>query len=220
VIAGLDADVVVVSETWRDDDGHAMLDPLARAGYRIEAIDFMYLKHRRDRARARDAIPSIGMWQLAVCSRYPVTACRAVPIGHFPLDPVGTRHALVCSIDAGGTTVEVVGLHTSSRFYLGASLYHLLRLRRAIDDGAVRADVVAGDFNLWGPPVSAVFPSWRRAVRGATYPSYRPHSQIDHILVRDRIEVVGGEVLAATPSDHRPVRARLRTRDGSGARVT
>ena len=73
--------------------------------------------------------------------------------------------------------------------------------------------MVAGDCNLWGPGVVSVFPGWRRAVRGRTYPAPRPHSQIDHVLVRDDVEIVSGEVLAATPSDHRPVRARLRAED-------
>jgi len=52
--------------------------------------------------------------------------------------------------------------------------------------------------------------SWQRAVRGRTFSSRRPHSQIDHVLVRGGIEVVDGEVLADTPSDHLPIRARLR----------
>jgi endonuclease/exonuclease/phosphatase family metal-dependent hydrolase len=49
-------------------------------------------------------------------------------------------------------------------------------------------------------------------VRGATWPARFPHSQIDHIWVDDRLEVVSGEVGPATASDHRPVRARLRVR--------
>ena len=55
-----------------------------------------------------------------------------------------------------------------------------------------------------------MLPGWQRAFRGRTYPAVHPHSQIDHVLVRDNVTVVWGEVLAATPSDHRPVRARLR----------
>jgi endonuclease/exonuclease/phosphatase family metal-dependent hydrolase len=73
-----------------------------------------------------------------------------------------------------------------------------------------RHAVVAGDFNLWGPGVEAVLPGWHRTVRGRTYPSHRPHSQIDHVLVRDDMSVVWSEVLARNPSDHRPVRTRLR----------
>ena len=33
---------------------------------------------------------------------------------------------------------------------------------------------------------------WQRPVRGRTYPSHRPHSQIDHVLVRGGIEVARG----------------------------
>jgi endonuclease/exonuclease/phosphatase family metal-dependent hydrolase len=49
-------------------------------------------------------------------------------------------------------------------------------------------------------------------VRGRTWPSSRPHSQIDHILVRREagIAVLDSAVLPAVGSDHRPVRATLR----------
>jgi endonuclease/exonuclease/phosphatase family metal-dependent hydrolase len=69
---------------------------------------------------------------------------------------------------------------------------------------------VAGDCNFWGPGVVATLPSWRRTVRGPTFPAHRPHHQIDHVLVRDNVTVLSGEVLPRTPSDHLPVRARLR----------
>jgi endonuclease/exonuclease/phosphatase (EEP) superfamily protein YafD len=51
-----------------------------------------------------------------------------------------------------------------------------------------------------------------RAVRGRTWPARRPHSQIDHIWIDDGLAVVDAGVGAATGSDHRPVRARLRVR--------
>ena len=63
--------------------------------------------------------------------------------------------------------------------------------------------------NLWGPPVRALLPGWRLAVTGRTWPSWRPHSQIDHILVRGRLKVGSGTVLPPAGSDHRPVRAEL-----------
>jgi endonuclease/exonuclease/phosphatase family metal-dependent hydrolase len=53
-------------------------------------------------------------------------------------------------------------------------------------------------------------PGWRRAVVGRTWPAWRPHSQIDHILVRGALQPVRGEVLPHGGSDHRPVRAELR----------
>jgi endonuclease/exonuclease/phosphatase (EEP) superfamily protein YafD len=78
--------------------------------------------------------------------------------------------------------------------------------------------VVAGDCNFWGPGVVAVMRGWKRAVLGRSWPADKPHSQIDHILVRDDIEVLTGEVLPATPSDHRPIRARLRLKAPSEPR--
>jgi endonuclease/exonuclease/phosphatase (EEP) superfamily protein YafD len=73
-----------------------------------------------------------------------------------------------------------------------------------------RPAVVAGDHNFWGPGVVAFLRGWKRAVRGRTWPARRPHSQIDHILVRSGTEVLSSEVLPDVGSDHRPVRARLR----------
>ena len=60
-----------------------------------------------------------------------------------------------------------------------------------------------------------MMPGWDRPVRGRTYPAPRPHSQIDHVLVRGGIEAVHAEVLPATPSDHHPIRTRLRLSDGT-----
>jgi endonuclease/exonuclease/phosphatase (EEP) superfamily protein YafD len=85
----------------------------------------------------------------------------------------------------------------------------LHRLRRALPASPPPL-VVAGDFNLWGPPVRMLLPGWRRAVVGRTWPARRPHSQIDHVLVRGDVTAVTGEVLSDVGSDHRPVRVRLR----------
>ena len=65
--------------------------------------------------------------------------------------------------------------------------------------------------NMWSWAIDRLAPAgWRRAVRGRTYPSPRPHSQTDHILVTPPVTVVGAEVVRQVMSDHRPVRARLR----------
>jgi endonuclease/exonuclease/phosphatase (EEP) superfamily protein YafD len=52
-------------------------------------------------------------------------------------------------------------------------------------------------------------PEWHRTVKGRTWPTWNPHSQIDHILVRGSLQHVAGEVLPDAGSDHRPVRALL-----------
>ena len=209
---GFDADVVVVPESWREPDGRGLLDDLTNDGYRVEIVEFttMTISSRR----SRHSVPGEGMWELAVCSRLPVRARRVLPIGHIAGDPAGPRSALECSIDVGGVDVDVVGVHTSSRLWELAPVRHLRALRPQLPRPD-RIAVIAGDCNLWGPPVEALLPGWHRAVRGRSYPGHRPHSQIDHVLVRDDVSVVWGEVLAANPSDHRPVRVRLRVDAGT-----
>jgi endonuclease/exonuclease/phosphatase family metal-dependent hydrolase len=63
--------------------------------------------------------------------------------------------------------------------------------------------------NFWGPPMSLALPGWRRAVRTRTYPSWRAHSQVDHIFVTRAVEVISGASVAVGKSDHLPLRARL-----------
>jgi endonuclease/exonuclease/phosphatase family metal-dependent hydrolase len=46
-------------------------------------------------------------------------------------------------------------------------------------------------------------------VRGRTWPAWRPHSQLDHLLVNRAINVIDGRVLADASSDHRPIVATL-----------
>lgn len=207
VVRDFDADVVVILESWREHDGRGMLDELASSGYRVETLNLTTL--RISTRRARQATPGEGHVEIAICSRLPVLARRDLPIGLIPDDPYGPRSALLCTIDIDGSEVDVIGVHTSSMLWKLAPLRHLRALRRQLP-ARERTAIVAGDCNFWGPGVVAMLPGWRRAVRGRTFPSERPHSQIDHVLVRDDIEVLDSEVLPATPSDHRPIRARLR----------
>ena len=92
---------------------------------------------------------------------------------------------------------------------LNVVLQRSRKLRRRLPPPDRRA-VIVGDFNLWGPAVSALLPGWRRAVRGRTWPAHRPHSQIDHVLVRHDVDGVDAAVLDEVGSDHRPVRVTLR----------
>ena len=65
--------------------------------------------------------------------------------------------------------------------------------------------------NFWGPPVLAL-PGWRRAARARTYPSWRAHSQVDHILVTRSVDVISGASVPVGRSDHLPLKARLAIR--------
>jgi endonuclease/exonuclease/phosphatase family metal-dependent hydrolase len=208
VVRRFDADIVVIAECWRDDDGKGIVDELEDEGYCAEYCHMMELDARRDRGVGRDAAPRAGTWEQAVLSRFPVINRREIAMGTIKGDPAGSRRALEVTIDVNGTPLEVIGLHTSSRLHTLAPLRHLCGLKRQLTNG--RPQVIAGDFNFWGPPVALIMPGWTRPVRGRTWPARNPHSQIDHVLVRGGVEPISGEVLAATPSDHRPVRARVR----------
>ncbi len=207
LVRGFDSDVVVVLESWRRLDGRGILDELVDDGFHVETVYFSSLKISG--RRARHVVPGEGHVGIGICSRRPILARRDLPIGYISRDPYGTRAALMCTVDIDGTEVDVVGVHVSSMLWRLGPMRHLRALRPQLPAGD-RPVVVAGDCNLWGPGVVRVLPGWRRAVLGRTYPAHRPHSQIDHILVRDNITMLSGEVLPATPSDHRPVRARLR----------
>ena len=90
--------------------------------------------------------------------------------------------ALHVELDVDGTAVDLVGVHLTSRLPYGPPI-QLRRLAPQLPTPG-RPAVVAGDCNFWGPGVRTLLPGWRRAVRGRTWPASRPHSQIDHILVR------------------------------------
>ncbi|MGQ0824004.1 MAG: endonuclease/exonuclease/phosphatase family protein [Actinomycetota bacterium] len=209
LVRGFDADVVVVPESFRFADGTTVLDGIAADGYEIQSRKFSWLGTHN---RHQDNPPVDGHWELAVCSRLAVREWREIQMARVFRDHVDEiRRAIVAIVDVDGVGVPIVGLHTSSKLWYAGPVMHLRSLRSALPDLSTPA-VIAGDHNLWGPGVCALLPGWRRAVRGRTWPGHRPHSQLDHILVSKRIEVLAGEVLAENGSDHRPVRARLALR--------
>ncbi len=166
---------------------------------------------RRVARSSRFVAAGPGRWGIAVLSRLPITATEVVELGRLARDRA-RRAALVVTVDTG-VPVTVIGTHMSHLTY-GAPR-QFVRLARAVEaevgaEVGERPAVLAGDMNLWGPPVGLLLPGWRRAIRAKTWPSWRPHSQVDHVLVRGPIGVVGGEVLEPVGSDHRPVRVTLR----------
>jgi endonuclease/exonuclease/phosphatase family metal-dependent hydrolase len=211
-LKGFDADVLVVQESWAPDHGVAAVRQVA------EATDAQVFQLRFGRARI-DPWPHVprsgdcaGEIGLAIITRIPAELRGRLSVGTVPADPTPERGGLHVVLDVQGTEVDLVGVHLTSRLPYGPPT-QLRRLRPQLPD-AGRPTIVAGDCNFWGPGVTALLPGWSRTVRGRTWPARRPHSQIDHILVRDRdgVEVVDSEVLPEVGSDHRPVRATLRLR--------
>lgn len=201
------ADVVVLPEAWRPHEGECALDVLAGEGWHVEERRFATLRFL-PKPEVDD--PGDGWWSLAILSRYPISERRDIPLARVFHDPVKRRAAIGVTLDVEGSEVALVAVHVSSKLWYAGPAVQLSSLRRRLPPGD-RPTVIAGDCNLWGPLVVTLLPGRRRSARGRTYPAHRPHSQIDHILVNNRIEVVRGEVLPVTGlSDHRPVRARLR----------
>jgi endonuclease/exonuclease/phosphatase family metal-dependent hydrolase len=155
--------------------------------------------------RPRNGQGTEGDWGIAVLSRLPVTRFEDVDLGQLRRDPAH-RHAILAEVDARGAPLVVAGVHMSHITH--GSVAQFRRLARALPPAGVPA-VLCGDLNTWGPPLRALLPGWRRAVRGRTWPAAHPIAQIDHLLVRPSVEVASTEVLRLGRSDHRAVRARL-----------
>jgi endonuclease/exonuclease/phosphatase family metal-dependent hydrolase len=207
-LRGFDADVIVLQESFTPDDEPAAVQKVAaELGAQL---------HELVLGRVRlEPWPQLlthsggtGTTGIAVMSRLPSVARGRLTVGKVFGDPAPERGALHVELDVDGHPVDLVAVHLTSRLPHGPPL-QMRRLRPQLPPSG-RSAVIAGDHNFWGPGVLASYPGWRRAVRGRTWPAIGPHSQIDHILVRDDTEVRGGEVLPDVGSDHRPVRARLR----------
>lgn len=209
-VAALDADVLVVQEAWHPHGREAAVDAIARTmGMHLEEVTFT-TDHYRGRPR-RVTVPDgpPGTVGLAVLSRLPVEATMAVPLPRTRSDVVEQRRALLLTVRVDDRRIAIGGVHASHRLW--GSLPQLRVLDRELRATGLPS-VLVGDCNMWGPPIAAAVRNRTPAVRGRTWPARFPHSQIDHILVDDRIEVLDGGVGPAVGSDHRPVRARLRLR--------
>jgi endonuclease/exonuclease/phosphatase family metal-dependent hydrolase len=150
-----------------------------------------------------------GIFGIAVLLRpgLSIEETRLVHMSVLKRDRV-RRAAIVVDLTVDERPISVVCTHMSHLLYGSPrnwrELHHQLKTEARPDA------ILVGDMNTWGPLVHAFIPWWRRAVRGRTWPAWRPHSQIDHILLRGAVHSVRSAVLADAGSDHRPVRAELR----------
>ena len=207
----LDADVLVLQESWAPDDAESQHQLIADAlGMHIVCDTSLARSEIGPRpkvvGRATHSGGS-GGWHLAALSRLPTRAPQVIPLPHLWFDPVD-RAMLAFEVDAGEVPLHVRGTHLPHLEY-GAHLT-TRGLRRTLPRAELPA-VLIGDMNMWGWTLDRMLPpGWRRVVKGKTWPSHRPHSQIDHVAVTSAVEPLGGRTGPHLGSDHLPIRARLR----------
>jgi endonuclease/exonuclease/phosphatase family metal-dependent hydrolase len=207
----LDADVLVLQESWAPDDGPADHERIADA-LGLEVVCTTSLARAR-----RDPEPKVlgpasmaggdGGWHLAALARVPVTGASVEPLPHLWFDHAD-RAVLAFDAVVDGSPLHVRGTHLPHLEY-GAHL-STRGLRRTLPP-VDEPGAFIGDMNMWGWTIDRMVPAgWRRVVRGKTWPSNRPHSQIDHLLVTSAVEALWQEAGPDLGSDHLPIRARLR----------
>ena len=158
------------------------------------------------RTHYRDAEP--GSWGTAIVTRFPLLRSEVIDLPYLRRDR-SHRRPLIAELDVDGVVVTVFCVHMSHLTY--GSVLHFNQFNKSLRSLGVRSKpiIVGGDMNNWGPPVLAQVRDVRRAVRGRTWPAWKPHSQLDHLLVSDSLEVTRARVLSDIGSDHLPVSATI-----------
>ncbi len=232
----LDADLLIMQESWQPDDGgpstadrvagqlgysvvaevglaHGRLfDPRPtastrwgppvrpwRGSFRLDE------EHWRRSPEATGAGFASGTWGLAMLTRLPVHGCTVIPLEKLRRD-AARRVVIGGNVELAGGELAVFGTHMAHITHGSHAQYRRLR---GLLPPPTSAAVLAGDMNLWGPPVNSYLRGWRRAVTVRTWPAHRPHSQLDHVLVTPPVSVLDARAGGFAGSDHQPVVATL-----------
>lgn len=165
----------------------------------------LYFREHRTlsaRQRAHRAVHPVepGDWGLSLLTRLPVLDVHAEPLERLPRERVG-RALIVATLELDGRAFHVIALHGA---HLSHGSYRQYRRVREVVAGLDPATpiILGGDFNSWRPLLRLFLPRWRSLVRARTWPAYRPHSQIDHLLARGPWRASGGGARDGG-SDHR-----------------
>ena len=206
----LDADLLVLQESWLPDGRKSEADrAAAELGY---TATHATMGPGRVQG-ARDGRPKLcraslaeGMLALTMLSRLPATVTTVIEMMNLPLDEAPRRVAVRADVEVDGAGFSYVGTHLSHLTH--GSPLQLARLVAQLPPPD-RPAALAGDMNMWGPVLRRLVPGWKLAVKGRTWPNGFPHSQIDHIVVNDRVRPISGAVFNEGRSDHLPVWATL-----------
>lgn len=207
VLSELDADAVVLQESWLPGGQKSEADRAgAELGY--EVFHALMGPGRVTGRRPRLSPPgrSEGSLAVSLLTRIPLLSTEVLDMPVLPMDTAPRRLAIRAELAVDGAPFTFVGTHLDHLSHGSPrQLRHLLGQLPGTD----RPMALAGDMNMWGPVLSRLMPGWRRSVRGRTWPRDHPHSQIDHIMVTPSVTTVSHAVLRSGRSDHLPVRATL-----------
>jgi endonuclease/exonuclease/phosphatase family metal-dependent hydrolase len=149
-----------------------------------------------------------GEWCVGIVTRLAVTELSVLELVHLRRDRAQRR--LICATLQHETgPLRCFSLHGAHLSHGSIGQYReLMADLRTELDGDPRA-IFGGDLNCWGFVARRVLRGWRQAARGASWPSWRPHSQVDHLFVRGDVKVLDSAVVDCRDSDHRPVVATV-----------
>jgi len=194
----LDADVLVLQEAWWYGEDTSDLAESVAAAMGGEL-------HRYTSPTTMRRYPA--QWTVAIISTLP-----AERIEDTALASMFGRERKMPRIRLADSGIVIAGAHLDG-IHAARTRPNLWRKQRhAFREHAAQNDIIAGDLNMWSPVINRDARPLRNAISGPTWPAHRPHSQIDHILVSDRLDIVESSVLGNCGSDHRAVRATLRIR--------
>lgn len=171
----------------------------------------LYLESERALAKNLAASPRYvagdpGTFSLALVSRHEIIRHEVVYLDKLRRDRV-RRALLIVELNVDGHALTVISTHMAHLTH-GAPR-HFAQLRKVIRSRRDQPLVLGGDMNMWGPGVRPQLPQLRRAVKAKTWPSWGPHSQLDHLLISRDLDVIDAYVSGNVGSDHLPVMAVL-----------
>ena len=216
----LDADVLGLQEVDRDQPRSLHADLTAVAAEAMGAVDSQFVAALSGTpggtwmAATGEEQPGSASYGIALLSRYPVVSWRVVrlpPLGvDVPLWSQQTnrpfvahdepRVAVAAVLDTPSGQMTVCNTHLS--FIPGWNRTQLRRLVRSLE-GTREPLVLMGDLNM--ERRQAARSSGLTPIAAApTFPTGRPERQLDHVLVRGRVEATGPAQAVQMPlSDHR-----------------
>ena len=207
VCRALDADLIVLQESWLPDGEKSDADrAAAELGYSVSHAEMGPGRVTGRRPRLCPAERAQGTLVVSLLARVPLVGLEVQDLRVMPMDTAPRRLAVHAEVEVDGRRFTFVGTHLDHLTH--GSPVQVRQLARRLP-GPDRPAALAGDMNMWGPVLSAQLPGWSRAVRGRTWPRPRPHSQIDHIMVNRAVRSVDHAVLHMGRSDHLPVRATV-----------